>query len=245
MSEQQSSIQLKDILVPASIVVAGLLVGVGLYFGSGDSGSLGVAATAPPPAAAPADTTDKIDPITDADFVKGNRNAPVKIVEYSDFECPFCKRHHETVQQVFDKVGGENVSWVFRQFPLESLHPIKAMAVAMASECAGELGGNDGFWKFTDSYFERTLSNNRTDTEVVIPQIIKEIGINQQAFTTCFESNRHRPKIDANIADAMETGGRGTPWSIMVGPTGKTYPINGAQPASVIEQMIQTALADA
>lgn len=222
---QKESISKKDLLVPVSIIVAGIFVGAGLYFSAGGSQNV---APGPQPIATDepevVDTTNKIDPVTEADHIKGNINAPVKIVEYSDFECPFCKRHHETLQGIVDKLGGEKVAWVYRQFPLEQLHPVKAMAAAMASECVAELGGNDAFWNFTDSYFEETLTNNRTDTDTLIPKLVAEAGVNRQAFTECFESERHKAAIEADIADAVETGGRGTPWSIIIGPSGKTYP---------------------
>lgn len=239
-------ISIKDVLVPISIVVAGLFVGAGMYFSSGEGNGAGgpqVVNTAEPEVLA--DTTDKIDPVTDADHIKGNINAPVKIVEFSDFECPFCKRHHETLQGVVDKLGEDKVAWVFRQFPLEQLHPVKAMAAAMASECVAELGGNDAFWMFTDRYFEDTLTNNRTDIDTLIPKLVAETGVSKQAFTTCFEGEKYKTAIEADIMDAVETGGRGTPWSIIIGPTGKTYPVNGALPANAIEQMIQTAIDEA
>lgn len=240
-TQKVSAVQFKDLLIPLSIVIAGLCVGAGLYL----SGSA-PAAPAPlvqdgQPAEVPAvDTSDKIDPVTEADHIKGNINAPVKIVEYSDFECPFCKRHHETVQTVVEKYG-DKVAWVFRQFPLEQLHK-KAMPVALASECVAELGGDKAFWIFTDRYFEETLSNDRTDITTVIPKLALEAGVDKAAFATCFESERHKAAVETDMADAVETGGRGTPWSVLIGPDGKTYPMNGSLPASAIEQMIETAL---
>jgi protein-disulfide isomerase len=241
------SISIKDMLVPLSIVVAGLFVGAGMYFSSGtgvavEGGPKLVDTNTPEPAV---DTTNKIDPVTEADHIRGNINAPVKIVEYSDFECPFCKQQHETLEGLVAKVGEDKVAWVFRQFPLEQLHPVKAMAAAMASECVAELGGNDAFWTFTDRYFEETLTNNRTDTDTLIPKLAAETGVNKQAFTTCLEGEKHKGAIEADIADAVETGGRGTPWSVIVGPTGKTYPVNGALPAAAIEQLIQKAIDEA
>ncbi|MEN9920143.1 MAG: hypothetical protein RL538_36 [Candidatus Parcubacteria bacterium] len=240
------SIVLKDLLVPVSIVIAGLFVGAGLYLSGGtvEKGKLAVEGGdgVEEPAA---DTTNKIDPVTDADHIRGDINAPVKIVEFSDFECPYCKRHHETLKVVVDKYGEDKVAWVYRQFPLEQLHPVKAMAAAMASECVGELGGNEKFWMFTDRYFEETLTNNRTDIETLIPKLVGETGVSKSAFTACFEGEKHKAAIEADIADAAETGGRGTPWSIIIGPSGKTYPINGALPASAIEQMIEQALKEA
>jgi protein-disulfide isomerase len=234
-------VQFKDLLIPLSIIVAGLSIGAGLYLSGGTSKAPAPLAQNNPTAEAPAaDSSAKIDPVTEADHIKGNINAPVKIVEYSDFECPFCKRHHETVETVVEKYG-DNVAWVFRQFPLEQLHQ-KAMPVALASECVAELGGDKAFWIFTDRYFEETLSNDRTDIETVIPKLALEAGVDKAAFATCFESERHKAVVEADVADAVETGGRGTPWSILIGPDGKTYPINGSQPAAAIEQMIETAL---
>jgi protein-disulfide isomerase len=188
------------------------------------------------------DTTSEIRSVTVDDHLKGDLNAPVKIVVYSDFECPFCQRFHNTMNELMLKYGaGREVVWVFRQFPLEQLHPVKAQAVAVASECAGELAGNEGFWQFSDRYFELTLTNNRTDIGIVIPQIVKEMGINSEAFLLCTKSGRHDAKILADIADATKTGGRGTPWSVVIAPNGKTFPLNGAQSLTAIEQLISIA----
>lgn len=94
--------------------------------------------------------TDAVTPVTDADWVKGDRNAPIKIVEYSDFDCPFCGRFHESMDIVVR--GNDDVAWVYRHFPLDRLHP-EARYVAEAAECVGELGGEEAFWLFTDGYF--------------------------------------------------------------------------------------------
>ncbi|MEY2665640.1 MAG: hypothetical protein RLZZ480_745 [Candidatus Parcubacteria bacterium] len=238
-----SSIALKDLLIPISIVIAGGLVGVGLYFGGGTSKQVVKPVLDEGQPEAVADTTNKIDPVTEADHIRGSIDAPVKIVEFSDFECPFCKRQHETLRVVTEKYG-DKVAWVYRQFPLEQLHPVKATAVAMASECVAELGGDEKFWLFTDRYFEETLTNNRTDIDTVIPAIVKETGVNKVAFDSCYTEGKHKAAIEADIADAVETGGRGTPWSVIIGPSGKTYPINGALPQATIEKMIETALAE-
>lgn len=94
---------------------------------------------------------ENVDPVSASDHIRGNPDAEIVIVEYSDFDCPFCARFHSTMNSVMDQYG-EEVAWVYRHFPLESLHP-NAPAVAVASECVAELGGNDAFWKFADSYF--------------------------------------------------------------------------------------------
>ncbi|MCA9361965.1 thioredoxin domain-containing protein, partial [Candidatus Kaiserbacteria bacterium] len=190
----------------------------------------------------PSGSIDDVRPVTAEDHIKGNPNAPVLIVEYSDFECPFCKRFHETMNRIMDEQGESgDVAWVYRHFPLDQLHPVKARAVATASECSAEQNGNDGFWQFADRYFELTQSNNRTDIETVIPQIVQEIGLDQTAFQTCFTSGKYDQHIEDDFRNAVVTGGRGTPWSVVIAPNGKTFPLNGAQPYEAVVQLIGLA----
>lgn len=236
--------KLTNYLIPLSIVVAGGIIGAALYFGGngGQAVTQKVAPSVPQAEQPTVDTTDKIRPVAKNEHIKGNPDAPIKIVAYSDFECPFCQRFHNTMNELMEKyVDSGEVAWVFRQFPLEQLHPIKAQAAAVASECANELAGNDGFWKFTDRYFELTLTNNRTDIDVVIPQIATEMKLDTTKFFACTKSGKYDAHIQADIANATQTGGRGTPWSILIAPNGKTFPINGAQPLASIEQLINLA----
>ena len=234
-------------LIPASIVIAGAFIAAALYFGGIGSNQPTTNAvvenqpTAQAEPAQPEGSTDAVRPVDETDHIKGDINAPIKIVEYSDFECPFCKRFHDTMNEVVANETNSDVAWVFRQFPLDQLHPVKARAEAVASECAAELGGNDAFWQFADRFMELTPSNNRTEIETVIPQIVREIGLDETAFQTCFESGKYDDHIDADIANAVETGGRGTPWSVLIAPNGKTFPINGAQPKEAVEQLINIA----
>lgn len=241
--EQSNQRQTNQYLIPAAIVVAGAFIAGALYLSNLGSSAQPVAVPQPvAQAPEPITNTDAVRAVTSEDHIKGNPDAPIKIVVYSDFECPFCKRFHDTMNSVMDKYGSSGeVAWVFRQFPLDQLHPVKAQAVAVASECAAEQGGNDAFWKFSDGYFDVTLTNNRTDIEKVIPQLVKEIGLDPKSFQTCFESDKFDARIQADLANAAETGGQGTPWSIMIGPDGTTYPINGAQPLASIEQLISIA----
>lgn len=245
--EETTQKQTNQYLIPISIVMAGAFIAGALYMSNGGPNSVPVAnsgtnnqpvAQAPQPEG----STDAVRAVDGADHIKGNPNAAIKIVEYSDFECPFCKRFHDTMNEVMDKYGDNgDVAWVFRQFPLDQLHPVKARAVAIASECAAEQGGNDAFWKFTDGYFDVTLTNNRTDIETVIPQLVKETGLDQVAFQTCFESGKYDQHIEDDIQNAVATGGRGTPWSVVIAPNGKTFPLNGAQPLAAVEQLIEIA----
>lgn len=236
--------QSTTLTIPIAIIVAGVLIAGAVYLGT----SKGSPTTAgnnqqPQQVAQQTGDLDAMNPVSAKDHIRGNPDAPVKIVEYSDFECPFCKRFHDTMKQVMDEYGKDGkVAWVYRQFPLEQLHPVKARKEAIASECAAELGGNDAFWKYADRFFELTPSNNRTDIDTVLPQIAKEIGLDEAKFASCLASNRYDAHIEEEVQDAIATGGNGTPWSIVVGPDGKKYTLSGAQPYEAVKQLIDLAL---
>lgn len=186
--------------------------------------------------------TDRLRPISRSrDHIRGNPDAPVALVEFSDFECPFCKRFHPTVKRLVDESKGQ-LKWVYRHFPLDDLHPVKARKEAVASECAAEIGGNEAFWKFADRFFELTPSHNRTEIDVVLPQIAGEIGLDKVRFASCLGGSRHDRHVAEDVQDALATGGRGTPWSVIVSRSGKTYPLSGAQPYEAVKQLIELAL---
>ena len=238
MNKQQTN----PYFVPVAIVIVGAFIGGAIFFSS-DSKSVASNDNIKTPVTQQ-DKTNFVDPVDDKDHIRGSMNAPVKIVEYSDFECPFCQRHHGTLAQIFNShVESGDVAWVFRQFPIEQSHS-KAPTVALASECVAKLGGNEAFWKFADRYFEVSLSNNRTDIEMVIPKLIGEIGVSDTDFQSCMNSGELMADVEEDFNNAVATGSRGTPWSILIAPNGKTFPINGAQPAAAIEQLIQIALTE-
>jgi len=86
------------------------------------------------------------------EHIRGNPKADIAIIEYSDFQCPFCTRVHPTYQKIIAEYG-DKVMWVFRHFPLDSIHP-DAIPLAEGSECIAELAGKDAFWTYTDALFE-------------------------------------------------------------------------------------------
>lgn len=238
---ENSNQKSNNLMLPVSVIIAGLIIGGAVIFTNNDSGS--TATNNQTEQTTGGNPLDKIKEVTSEDHIKGNPDAPIKIVEYSDFECPFCKRFHDTMNQIMNEYGESGqVAWVYRQFPLEQLHPVKAMKEAVATECAAELGGNDAFWKFADRFFELTPSNNRTDIDTVLPQIAGEIGLDGTAFNECLNSNKYNDHIASDIQNAVDTGGRGTPWSILITEDGKKIPINGAQPYQAVKQIIDLSL---
>jgi protein-disulfide isomerase len=225
--------------VPVAIVIAGALIAGALFWGWG--GSAGVSDRAGAASGGqPIASLKGIRPVASSDHVLGDLSAPVKIVEYSDFECPFCKGFHATMQQIVEEYDGK-VAWVYRHFPLDSIHS-KARSEAVASECANELGGNEAFWKFTDRFFELTPSNNRTDTAVLLPQIAGEIGLDEAQFANCLVSGKYDDHVQADLDNAILTGGTGTPWSVVVGKDDQMFSISGAQPYTAVKQIVDLAL---
>jgi len=236
--ENQNS---KTILtVPVAVIVAGILIAGAVFFSRLDNREQVNIET---DKNTKTTLLEKMYPINEKDHILGNPDAPIKIVEYSDAECPFCKVFHNTMHQIMNEYGKSGqVAWIYRHFPIDDRHPIKARKEAVASECVNQIGGNIAFWKFIDRFFELTPSNNQTDIEVVIPQIVKELGINETTFNSCYNSDKYDEHIENDFQNAVQTGGRGTPWSIVVAPNGKTFPIDGAQPISVVKQIIEVAL---
>ncbi len=235
--------QTNNILIPASIVVAGALIALAVFM-NGNKGITTEVAKAPVAQVAPTqeEALAKIRAVTTDDHIRGNIDAPIKIVEYSDTECPFCKRFHATMQQVMNEYGpSDRVAWVYRHFPLDQLHPIKARNEATGFECANEQGGNDKFWAYADRLYEITPSNNGLDP-AELPKIAEYVGLDVAKFNTCLASNKFAQHIEDDAQNAVDTGGRGTPWSIVIAKNGKKYPINGAKPYEIIKQLIDSVL---
>lgn len=140
---------------------------------------------------------------TDDDFVYGNADAKVSIIEYSDFECPFCQAFHPTAKRVVDESNG-SVNWIFRHYPLD-FHPL-AMPMAEASECIAEQLGNDAFWKFADAVAEQ-----KPTTQEAVDSIVNSVGVNRSTYDTCISEGRYKEKIAEQMSVGTEAGVQGTP----------------------------------
>ena len=172
-----------------------------------------------------------IEPVSAEDHILGNPKAPIMIVEFSDTECPFCKNFHQTMHKVIDTYGKTGkVAWVYRHFPIDGLHS-KARKESEATECAAELGGNDGFWKYLDSLYKKTPSNNDLDMSL-LPLIAEEIGLNKTDFEKCLGSGKYADKIERSVQDATTAGGQGTPYTVIITKYEKIPISEGAIPFS-------------
>ena len=242
IEEPVQATQKYALAMPIAVIIAGVLI-AGAVIYSGGKNANGNTVNAPQQQQVAQETGDleQMIPVTSEDHIRGDINAPVKIVEYSDTECPFCKRFHTTMQEVYNEYGKTGkVAWVYRHFPLDQLHS-KARKEAEATECAAELGGNDKFWEYLDRLMEITPANNGLDP-AELPKIAAYVGLNTAKFNECLSSGKYAQKIEQHVQNAQATGGQGTPWSIVVGKNGKKYPLSGAQPISAIKQLIDSRI---
>lgn len=186
-----------------------------------------VAANAPAPAGA---GNVSIRAVDKDDHYRGAKKPKVTVVEYSDLECPFCARFHPTMERIIENYGKE-VQWVWRHFPLESIHP-KARSLAVATECAADQGK---FWEFTDAVIADTGKSS-------METYAQAAGISASKLQKCIDSGKYDKAVTEDAQDAIAAGGQGTPYSVIVGPDGEMVPLSGAQPYEAVEAAIQKFL---
>lgn len=147
------------------------------------------------------------------DHIFGNPNAEISLIEYSDFECPFCKRFHETAKQVVQAYGGK-VNWVYRHFPLYFHNPA-AQREGEAAECAAELGGNSAFWRYADFIYARTSLGGTGVPEEQLPEMAASIGLDKARFAEYLRSGRKTTRVNEDYVDGQAIGVRGTPGNVL------------------------------
>ncbi len=224
---------LNNLGIPVAIVLGFALIAAAIFFSSPKP-----APSAPTAANAPAEeVAGEVAPVTEADFIRGNPNAPIMIVEYSDYDCPFCKNFHDTMKLVMEDFGVTGkVAWVYRQFPIAQLHP-NAPRISEAAFCVGELGGDEAFWKFSDLVFSERDVNEPTNM-TRLPEFAEKAGVKRADFNSCLESGKHKTTVEESLKEGVKAGAQGTPYSvILVGD--QQAVINGAQPYPVVKQIVE------
>lgn len=237
MEKFNLNILLVIVLIVVSFILGSLWTKV-RYLEKGALGNQPSAIGAPEQPSAPKVAAKKPD-VTDKDWYRGNKDAKVTLVEYSDYECPFCQRFHPTMAQVM-KEYGDKVKWVFRHYPL-SFHA-NAQKAAEAAECVGSLAGNDAFWKFTDLYFERTTAGGTGFALDKLAELGAEAGAQKIAVQSCLDGNEMAQKVKDQMAAGASEGVSGTPGTIIIDAQGNTQFINGALPFDQIKPMLEKAL---
>lgn len=227
----------ESLTVPLAIILAGALVaGAIIYSNTSDS------APAPlPPERAQQEAPKDIAQARSDDHVRGDPKAELLIIEYSDIQCPFCKRFHDTMLQVMANEGKDgSIAWVYRHFPLDSLHP-EARPAGIAAECVAKLGGNEVFWKYVDALF----SDQANLSEATYKSIAASLGLPSAAFASCLSDEEKKARVERDFQEGVKIGVRGTPYSLIVNQkTGKQVPVPGALPYEQLKTLIAQARAN-
>ncbi len=179
--------------------------------------------------------------VTAEDHIMGNLNAPIKVIEYSDIDCPYCKIFEQNMRQIMAESGKSGkVAWVFRHFPLVGNHP-NAAKHAEAAECVASLKGNDAFWKFLDAVHTaapNTKQFNPADYQMLLPSL----GVADDAFLACTAKGTFKDRVAKQAQDAQAAGATGTPFMVFVAPDGTMLPASGAlsyeQLKGLIDQLV-------
>ena len=178
INTQKREIAASVFAIPGAIVIAGIIIAGAVMYVGNPGNTAGPSGDQDPAVSA----AQNVKPVSENDHIKGSFDAEVTIIEFSDLECPFCKRFHETAEQVVEDYDGR-VAWVYRQFPLDSLHR-KARAESIATECVARLGGNDNFWTYLNRILEVTPSNDGLDLNLLLSFAL-ELGIDEEEFVAC------------------------------------------------------------
>lgn len=231
---QNSSTDQNSYLIPGAIIVAGALIAGAVVYSnqtsqvvkSDKSGTAAVSETSPDGAAALSGST-----LEDDDPVLGNPDAPVVIVEFGDFQCPFCKRFFDTARKdLIEKyIRTGKVKFVYRDFPLEQIHPY-ARPTAEGAECADEQGK---YWPYHDALYEKQSEFGSLN----FVTLAKDLGLDVEQFKQCFETHKYKDEVTKDYNDGLKAGVNGTPANFI---NGRLIP--GAQPFNVFELAIEEEL---
>lgn len=226
----------------ATIGLLGLIVGYAVANGMG-----GLPSPAAPAAPSVADNTvptpppsNDTPPDLDDDPVLGDADAEVTLVEFTDYQCPFCSRHYEqTYSQIKkDYIDTGKVKLVVRDFPL-SFHP-NAQKAAEATECADD---QNKFWQMHDKLFETQGTwSNLSDAPATFKQYAKDLGLNASTFDSCLDGGTHAQEVAADLAAGSASGIDGTPGFWILGPDDQKQKISGAYPYDTFKSAFDSML---
>jgi protein-disulfide isomerase len=172
-----------------------------------------------------------VDVSVDDDPARGPEDAAVTIIEFSDFQCPYCGRFfQQTLPQLMARYG-DRVRFVYRDFPLDQIHP-NARNAAIAAECADDQGK---FWEYHDVLF----SNQQALGVADLKRYAEQLGLDTDAFSKCLDSQQYNDEVNADLRDGIQAGVSGTPTFFINGRR-----VVGAQPLQTFQTLIDQALAE-
>ena len=230
------SIKKDDLWKYTAIALAAVVI-LGLVFGFPGSGSTNANVVDNNPS--PSNENARVDMDVGDSYFKGSADAPVTIIEFSDFECPFCERFYtQTLPSITSEyIDTGKVKLIYKQFPL-GFHQ-NAQKAAEATECAGEVGGNDAFYAMHDAIFEGGTNTLSVDK---YKKYASNMGIDTASFNTCLDSGKYAQATQDDLKYGSSKGVRGTP-AFFIGNDENGYVLlSGALPFASFQQVIEAEL---
>lgn len=225
--EKQENIHKKKLMVsiPQAIVVAGVLISLSVIFSSSQSSNtsaeLGSVKQVPIPE------------VTEADFILGNKNAEITLVEYSDFSCGFCARYHPTMKQIVAEYDGK-VRWVYRHLPIFN------KPAAVSASCVGNTLGDTSFFSYTDTLF----ANQKNIDSALLKREALALGMTDSDYEACINDKELQDTITKEFtAVRVLAGFNATPYSVLIDKKGNMHPFSGALPYEEVSALIDSLLA--
>ncbi len=227
--------------IPIAIIIGFFMLSVSIFFiGKSQNDKITETNVSEKSVAENVDTTETIKTVDKNDYIRGNPNAPILIVEYSDYDCPFCKEFHGTMKRIMAEFGAEGkVGWVYRQFPIADLHP-NSPKISKAALCVGDIGGNDAFWRFSDLIFENRSFDQFT-LVTKLPSYAKDAGVNINDYKKCMEKPDMEEAVTNSLKDGIKMGIKGTPHVVIIAG-GEAEQIDGSISYVVLKDIINNFL---
>lgn len=234
----------KSYAVPVIVTIAIIILAGAFFFYQGpsiDNGQTASIIQSLAPLLQPAEDVnmDSLRAVSGDDLLRGEAAAPIKLVIYSNLECPACAWFHDQLGQMSDYIKEGKVAVAFRHFPLDSIHP-SARKLAVAAECAGKLGGSEKFWQFIDFVFAAPDKS----AESLVADATEAIGLDIETMTSCQAEKEISDAVESEYQEATGLGAQGTPFIAVVGPDDLVMPIFGGREAKDLKQAIDMILAD-
>lgn len=214
-----------SVSVPQAIVVGAVLISLSVIFSSNmknvetEEVSAGAKQVAIPD-------------VTDSDFIKGDKDAEITLVEYSDFSCGFCARYHPTMKQIVENYNGK-VRWVYRHLPIFN------KPAAVASSCVGKNLGDEAFFVYADKLFE----NQKDINYDLLKREAISLGLSETDFETCYNDKDLNDTITRDFTTVRVLAGfNATPHTVLIDKKGNMYPFSGALPYEDVSSLIDSLL---
>ena len=220
INKEELNVSKPKLNIPAAIVLAGVIIAAAIFL-KGVQPAEKVTANG--------GELDLVAQVSEQDFVRGDKNAPVTLIEYADFSCHFCAQFQLTLKQLVDESKGQ-IKWVYRHLPIFNIE------AAVASSCVGRLGGEETFWKYSDTLF----ANQDALKTAYYLETAKTLGIDEAKYGECIKDAALEKAIRQEFTqNKILLGFNGTPHTVLIDKNGKKFSFTGALPYDELQSVIE------